>query len=233
MNLKRTTIKYPILFLTVFAFPASGLAQAIGVSPDSWDFGNVQVGDSAVRQFLISSIDPLTPIELGEISIESDPVSAFAITYIDPVPSELYVEDGPVVLEVTFTPPFAGVFDAVLRIESNATHDFPPDGVVDVPLTGETSPIADILDFYDTAVEEGLLVGHGPGSSAGGRLKALRNMIESAGDLIDEGELEHACVQLMDAYDRCDGDPRPPDFVAGSAAPVLNELLYLFLTCEE
>jgi hypothetical protein len=83
------------------------------------------------------------------------------------------------------------------------------------------------------AVESGDLYGDGPGNSARGRLKALRNMIESAGALIDEGELELACVQLMDAYDRCDGDPRPPDFVSGPAADDLNDLLYLLLTCED
>jgi len=46
-------------------------------------------------------------------------------------------------------------------------------------------------------------------------------MIEAAGDLIDDGYIEEACQQLLDAYHRTDGVRRPPEFVAGEAAPTL------------
>ena len=58
-----------------------------------------------------------------------------------------------------------------------------------------------------------------------GRLKALRNMIEAAGDLIAAGDYEVACQQLQDAYDRCDGEFPPPDFVEGDAADDLATMI--------
>jgi hypothetical protein len=91
-------------------------------------------------------------------------------------------------------------------------------------------PVADILSFFDEAVGEGDLEGTGPGSSAPHRLNALRNMIETAGELIGTGLHDEACQQLNDAYARCDGLGLPnglPDFVSGPAA---GELAALILT---
>ena len=62
----------------------------------------------------------------------------------------------------------------------------------------------------------------GPGGSAEGRLKALRNIIRASGYLIEDGLFEEACRQLMDAYLRCDGEARPPEFVSDTAAPELS-----------
>ncbi len=91
------------------------------------------------------------------------------------------------------------------------------------PLTEPT--IDAILEFFDASVANGSLVGSGPGKSANGRRNALRNMIEAAGDLIDDGYIEEACQQLLDAYQRCDGLPRPPEFVAGPAASTLAQMI--------
>lgn len=77
---------------------------------------------------------------------------------------------------------------------------------------------ADLLRFIDTSVANGTLVGLGPGSSASGRLHALRNMIAASGDRIAEGETTAACQQLLDAYRKVDGMARPPDFATGPAA---------------
>jgi hypothetical protein len=78
-----------------------------------------------------------------------------------------------------------------------------------------------ILVFFDASVTAGTLVGSGPGGSGPGRLTALRNMLEAAGDLIDAGQAEKACNQLLDAVLRIDGVSPPPDFVAGTAVPEL------------
>lgn len=82
-----------------------------------------------------------------------------------------------------------------------------------------------ILDFFDDSVEDGSLVGDGPGNSAQHRLLALRNMIEAAGYLIEQGYIEAACQQLMDVYKHVDGLPRPPDFAVGEAAAQLAEII--------
>jgi hypothetical protein len=66
-------------------------------------------------------------------------------------------------------------------------------------------------------------------------LKALRNMIEASGDLIRAGDTAAACRQLLDAYRKTDGQPRPPDFVTGEAAWGLAAMiqdLMLSLGCQ-
>jgi hypothetical protein len=85
--------------------------------------------------------------------------------------------------------------------------------------------VADILSFFDASVADGTLYGAGPGKSAKGRLNALRNMIEAAGDLLDTGLSEEACKKLMNAHKHCDGEPRPPDFITGPAASTLASMI--------
>ena len=52
---------------------------------------------------------------------------------------------------------------------------------------GNALQIAEILEFFDQSVEDGDLVGSGPGSSAAGRLNALRNMLQAASEQIGAG----------------------------------------------
>jgi hypothetical protein len=85
------------------------------------------------------------------------------------------------------------------------------------------------LAFFDASVADGTLVGSGPGNSADGRRRALRNMILLAGDLIEEGRYTEACQQLRDAYGKCDGDPKPPDFVTGEAADDLADMILMVM----
>jgi hypothetical protein len=79
------------------------------------------------------------------------------------------------------------------------------------------------LEYFDAAVTSGELGGTGSGNSASGKLGALRNMIEQAGVLIRADNIAGACQQLLDAYNRTDGRPKPSDFVQGSAAGKLAE----------
>jgi hypothetical protein len=85
--------------------------------------------------------------------------------------------------------------------------------------------IQEILDFFDEAVAKGELKGSGPGRSAEERLKALRNMLDEAKALIQQGGIKEACGQLRQAYLRTDGEPRPPDFVEGPAAGELAQMI--------
>jgi len=82
----------------------------------------------------------------------------------------------------------------------------------------------DLLPSFDAAVADGTLVGDGRGKSAKGRLKALRNKIEAAVALIEAGFVEEGCDQLLDAYNRCDGES-PPGFVSGESADDLADMI--------
>jgi beta propeller repeat protein len=88
-----------------------------------------------------------------------------------------------------------------------------------------SAQVTSVLEFFDESVDNGTLVGSGSGNSANGRLKALRNMIQAAGDLINQGRFAEARQQLQDAYLRVDGNPRPPDFATGPAAAQLATLI--------
>jgi hypothetical protein len=99
----------------------------------------------------------------------------------------------------------------------------------------EWYPTATLVSFFDAAVDQGTLVGDGPGRSATGRLVALRNMIIEAGNLVEAGYIAEACQQLQDAYNRCDGEAPPRDFVSGDAAADLEgeiQELIASLECE-
>jgi hypothetical protein len=126
-----------------------------------------------------------------------------------------------------------GASSAILEIASDDTDEpmvmlsFSGTGVEYEPPPSEQ--IANILEFIDQSVEAGSLEGDGPGASGKGRLNALQNMIETAGNLIDEGRIDDACRQLWNAYRRTDGNPRPPDFVTGEAASELASQILALL----
>jgi hypothetical protein len=86
-------------------------------------------------------------------------------------------------------------------------------------------PIDYILELFDDAAISGGLVGEGPGTSANGRLKALRNMLKSAEELIDRGLITEAIQQLEDAHKRVDDNPKPPDFASGSEVSALAAMV--------
>jgi len=85
--------------------------------------------------------------------------------------------------------------------------------------------IAVVIDLFDQAVGAGTLMGVGPGGSPVGRLEALRNMLLTAGALLEQGDVDAAWSQLQDAADRIDGASPRPDFVQGRAAPDLLDAI--------
>ena len=85
--------------------------------------------------------------------------------------------------------------------------------------------IDNIQDIFDNAVISGTLTGVGSGNSAVGRLKALRNMLERAEQLIDLGLDDEAIQQLQDVYNRIDGNLKPSDFASGSQTGTLMETI--------
>ena len=87
-----------------------------------------------------------------------------------------------------------------------------------------------ILAFFDESIIDGSLTGYGQGSSADGRLNALGNMLEMAGDLINIDDIEGACDQLGSALGKCDDDPLQADFVVGSAVLELYDMITELMT---
>lgn len=195
----------------------------------SHDFGDVAIGEFETyvvqimnignADLVVSSVT-LDPLGSADFTITSVPETPFTVA-----PSETFVVD----IETTFTPTTEGYVSTTLLIESNDADE----PLVGVELSGagvvvEIPPaqqIQNILDFFNQSVSDGTLVGYGPGNSPEKRLNALRNMINAAGDLINDECYAQAIEQLESIDKKTDGEQRPPDFVVGEAVPVLNQMV--------
>ncbi len=200
----------------------------IEVSPLSHDFGDVELGTSRTVIIAISNVGN-GDLTVSGVDLETD----FAITSAPD--SAIVVEPNQTEnVEIAYTPSGPGYNSAVLKI----TSDDPNEPVVEVLLSAvgieiplpPLEQIANILAFFDTSVGDGILLGDGPGNSAEKRLNALRNMIESSVNLIENELYEGACQQLLDAYRRMDGKPKPPDFVTGEAVTGLATMIQELMT---
>lgn len=218
--MKNSTFLLPgILVLT--AFPLTTSAQ-LEVSPDTFDFGDVEVGTSVST--LVTVMNMGAAEEVLDVAISGSADFAIASS----VPAT--ISPGSIVyIQITFSPSAEGYAAADLAVNGLAVSSLGGMGVAYEPPPSAT--VADILAFFDSSVGDGTLVGSGPGKSADGRRNALRNMIEAAGDLIEDGAFEDACRQLLDAYKRCDGLPSPPEFVSGPAASTLAGMILDLVAC--
>jgi beta propeller repeat protein len=198
--------------------------------PGGLEFGSVNVGSSQMQIVTLEHMGG--DLEVSGLALHPWGSTGFSIGLSAP---RTVGRGDTLDIPVTFAPAVAGPATNTLVITTDA-------GTVEVPLSGtgvSVAPppqqqIAEILAFFDASVAAGTLVGSGNGNSASGRRKALRNMIEAAGDLIQQGRIEDACRQLADAANRTDGAERPPDFVEGPAAAELRvriELLRSTLGC--
>ncbi len=217
-----------VAFLVLVGFPAFGLAHPImDVSPTSHDFGNVQVGTSEMTVVTIQNIGE-HPLTVNVIELKAGSSTDFCCSEMPTLPAVLG-EFESVDVTIAYTPSAVGYASGVLQIYSNAPYE----PFVEVYLSGmgvESEPppdqqIQDVIDFIEESVDAGTLAGSGPGSSGDGRLNALINMIEAAGDLIEAGDFEQAYDQLEQAYKRCDGLTPPPDFVEGEARETLAAMI--------
>ena len=210
----------------------------IHVSLQSYDFGDVNLGGSSTAFITISNVG-IGPLIINDIAFQTGSGSDFAITASPVVPATVTGPGDTIDVEITYSPSDVGHSSSTLNITSNDSDE----GVVEISLSGagvSTEPppeeeIAEVLDYFDDSVADESLVGKGPGNSAGKRLNALRNMIESAGDLIKDGLFDEACEQLADVLKKTDGLPKPPDFVSGAAATELADMieaLRVTLGCE-
>lgn len=91
----------------------------------------------------------------------------------------------------------------------------------------ENLDLHEIAFFIDESIENGTLLGHGSGAEADERLNILKNKIDTATYVLENGTFEEACNQLYDAYLSTDGLSRPPDLVYGQSASDLAKQINL------
>lgn len=195
-------------------------APDIEVWPVAYDFGDVQIGESRLFVVMLTNVGygQLTVSTVGLVGGSS---GEFSVKSDVSMPASLGHNEN-IELEIVFSPRTSGLSSAVLQIASDdADEAFIQVELIGAGVMTEKSPsekLAAILEFFDGSVGAGTLVGTGPGNSPGKRLAALRNMIEAAGQLIDAGFVQDAWQQLADAHKKVDGQDKPADFAAGSAA---------------
>lgn len=211
-------------YLDLYMCEFSDFSPDIDVAPLDYSFGDVAEGTTSETIVTISNTDDEYDLVVNDVVIEGDS----SYWYETGEGLDRIVPGGTGEIRVYYSPTAAGPSSATLQILSNDEDE----SLVEVQLSGNcvindtpSELIADILEFFDSSVDAGTISGNGPGNSSTGRLKALRNMIEAAGDLVEQGLIEEAVNQLYDAYKRVDGLPKPPDFAAGEDAEELATMI--------
>jgi hypothetical protein len=218
--------------------PLRAVAENIGnVTPDTWDYGEVELGASESMSFTFESVGPETALSLSGIYMLDDS-GAFEITSVTRVESGIELEvpyDTTLVLGehveivVEFAPTYAGMFAGQILIMSNA-YNFPSyyipiqgEGVPYEPTPGEL--MEDLIDQFDDCVAEGALWGEGSGNAGTAHLRVFDGMLDAADDLIGLGDIDGACRQLDHASVKSDGVSPPPDFIGGACTGTINTMI--------
>lgn len=194
----------------------------IDVSPVSYDFGEVSLGTSKTLTVTISNTG------CGELTVTGATIDTdFAITSL-PAASMVIQPGEDQQIEITYTPEIIGQNWATLKIFSNDADE----PVVEVPLNATgvlvppspTEQIADILAFFNEAVEQGTIQStwhrHGGWLNHNDfRLKLMKCMIKKIASYIEREKYHSACNLLRHIYRSCDDRPTPPDTLKGDAVP--------------
>ena len=219
-GLRNSSIEFELLRgirSATIEFDPFGKGRQIETFPEAISFGVVELGSSTM------AIVTITNVGFAPLTVTALNVSVSPVFFLDAPPATPFFLTQGMSQDVIvlFTPQVDGLVSGSLEIVS----DDPDTPSVVVCLEGEggaeptpEEQIENIVQFIDDTVTSGDLGGDGPGGSGEGRLNALINMLEAAGDLISMGDIDGAIAQLQDALNRTDGVTPPPDFVTGPAA---------------
>ena len=211
--------------------PFQVAAQNIEVTPTTWDYGGVELGTSEPMSFIIESLGPDTELRVDVITILDDDIGVFDIASIIPEITFPHYLDVGEILEVTvnFAPTGEGFASASLYIASNAhngTTLYIPlqgQGIVEEPTPDEM--MDDLMEFFNDGVANGEICGVGNGSAPTAHLRVFASMLDSADDLIVQGDYEAACDQLDLAARKSNGMSPPPDFIDCGGASTVNSMI--------
>ncbi len=204
--------------------PDQSAQPVITVDPGNLNFGDVIVGNSKVESVTVhNGGDTDLQSGIGYIVFSGANASEFSQTN----DCATIVSGDYCTVTVTFAPTLSGSKSAELII--TAENEYGTSVTDAVSLTGNAKTPEeqsdDIIEFIEDSVESGDLVGTGPGNSANKRINAMEEMIDDAKQLIEDGYISEACIQLESAYKKTDGAPNPPDFVEGEDAEDLANMI--------
>jgi hypothetical protein len=237
-NIKPAIAIFLTFIAIIFYLPGSVIAA---VDPSSWYFGEVELGSydtATVRIYNPGTLDIyLTTFRFGQTDS-----SDFSVKTTIPEGGILLQGGQTEEIEIAYTPSDVGATNDTLYIYTNprgyeetVTLSGTGKAVAPQPSQPDTISVEEILTFFDGAVDpasilsdSAYLKGKGKGKSAPNRLKALRNMIRSAGEMIENENTDMACNQLVNILNKTDGQgtpDSPPDFVEGDGTSVLAGMI--------
>jgi hypothetical protein len=191
------------------------------------DFGEVVEGTKNSATFYISNPDISSRITLDDVTLES--TCGFSITSVVPEITEygIPLSSNPIEIHIDYIPLSLGECQGSLSIFTTkiifTTNNWTSQrDEVELILSGTgikaEITVDPILEFVNACVADGSLIGYVPNKShkkrsaykitkgdesdklVENRLNAFRNMIETAGELIDSGKIDEACGQLKAVY---------------------------------
>ncbi len=196
----------------------------IGVSPASFNFGEITLGQSTGLTVNISNTGS-GPLIITGIGINTD----FAFASLPPLSTT--IQPGETLnMETAYSPTAYGNNSAVLQINSSDASN----PVVQIPLSAKgvlssltpSSQITNILAFFDEYVKEGSLQWVSKNSSRPDyHLNILRNMVSSAKSSITRGKYTTACRQLTKIQKYFNNTNTSSDHVEGTGAVNLADAI--------
>lgn len=205
-------------------------APEIEVSSDRVEFGEVEVGQTG-SVFVTIANNGSGNLSLQALEIEQSEDSDFDFMPLAQLP--VTMEPNEIIdVELVFAPLAEGPYEGYLLIYSD-DPEFP---LVEVLLTGTgiiteeveltaKEKIAAICDFYRAGIQDGTIVGTGPGNSGKARAAVIEMSLTTAQNLINGGYERFALVALKSVAAKTAGWGWPWDFVAGPAVPELNTMI--------
>lgn len=195
--------------------PAEASGQEVVASPLSWDFGDVEIGESHTASIVITNVSVLSGVGIQSLSINHPEFYEGGCIQLIFFPGEA------VGCGIVFSPSRLGEFSGTFRIVVSGSETW----TFDIPVSGRGVPqdppphleVAAIADLLRNAVDLGTVEGTSPHA-----VPTFESMLEASGDLLrDASTYAGACRQLLQVYKRSDGNPRPPDLIIGVEAPVI------------
>jgi hypothetical protein len=211
---KRNAIKICIFLLSIVSTVFLPTLTKASVDSELLDFKQVLVGSSSTELLYITNLDSENKVMVNLTFKEG--TCDFSVGS-----QGIHIEPGQTLsVEVTFAPSQVGECSDILLFfySVGEWEQVVVQGKGVDTLTVEEHGVEDLLEFFDEGVEIGTLEGSGPGKSAEKRLKALRNMLEAALRMTENGETDKACGQLKAVHKKIDSLNTPagaPDFVEG------------------
>jgi hypothetical protein len=216
-------VKKILLLLGAFLLMASAattISAQVGINLSKNTY-TADVGSSDTGTLTLTGLSQYTTLD--GVTVE-DLTGVFTLEDVPSTPSPL-LPGFPVEITVVFSPLEEGSFSATL-IVSYSYFDFSSMTLVqkteELPLHGQgiessspTDMIAELITYYDQALNDGSIYGVGRGRSAPQKALAVRHLLYSAQWLIDAGHLRWARLVLESVARHTDGALRPKDFVDG------------------